>query len=255
MLSVTLLPAFSDNYIYLLQDPTHSDLAIIDPGDPAAIIPYLKQHHLHPTHIFLTHHHADHIGAATDLQALYDCDIYGPAREADKIGCLTHEVSEDDHLSFADEPINILFTPGHTAGHICYHFPESQLAFVGDTLFSGGCGRLFEGTPEDMWHSLCQIRNLPDDTKLFCGHEYSQANYAFITSLLPTPWEEINTRVAEIATARDAGRPTLPTTVKAEKETNIFLLADQKRLQEQLGLFGYSPEQVFAKIRHEKDIF
>lgn len=222
MLSVTLLPILSDNYCYLLHG-AHS-LAIIDAGDAAPVIDYLESNALTPTHIFNTHHHGDHVGGNKTLKEKYNIPLFAPALEAEKIGNVTTPLHDSDIIHFDGEEIHIITTAGHTMGHICFHAPQSKILFSGDTLFSMGCGRLFEGSAEEMFHSLQRLKALPDNTKIYCGHEYTQTNAKFCLSHDASN-SDLKQRYKEVKNLRTQNKPTLPTTIGLEKQTNIFLRA------------------------------
>ncbi len=237
MIKTTLIPILNDNYAYLTEGD-NGEIAILDPGVAAPIIKALEGRNLKPDIILITHHHWDHTDGIQDLLKWHNCAVAGPKAEATKIKFLTIELDENSDFSFANERVQIIETPGHTLGHICYYFPESAALFAGDTLFSMGCGRLFEGTPDDMWNSMQKLRALPDETTLYCGHEYTLSNAQFCLKHAPDN-EALQKRTTEVKAIRVLNKPTLPITLKSEKQTNLFLNAQ-------------SPEE-FAKIRKLKD--
>lgn len=238
--TITLIPAFEDNYMYLLQDKSHTLTALVDPGDFETANQYLENHHLTLTHIFLTHHHSDHIGGVEKLARLYHPQIFGPALNQAQIPQITHPVKEGDHLAFGDASFNVIETPGHTLGHILFYEPNQHLLFSGDTLFGMGCGRLFEGTYEQMFESLQKIKHLPHDTKIYCGHEYTLANARFALHLNPTNIA-VQNRMEAVAELREKHQPSIPFTLAEELKTNPFLNAES--IQE------------FQKIRQAKNNF
>lgn len=234
MITVTLIPILQDNYSYLLQ--YGDEVAIVDPGDAAPIIKALEQRGLRPSAILITHHHDDHTAGIAALKDKYDCTVYGPAAEAHKIPHLDTLVNDGDHVDFGTERARIIATPGHTAGHISYYFPESKLLFAGDTLFSLGCGRLLEGTADEMFASLNKLNSLPDDVQLYCGHEYTRANAAFFLSIAPD-----HAGLKRKYAAIDPAVPTIPSTLGEEKALNLFLQCETA--------------EAFAALRRKKDQF
>lgn len=224
MIHVTIIPVLQDNYAYLIETPDNGPVAVLDPGEAAPVIRVLEEKNLSPAYILNTHHHGDHIAGNRTLKEKYGAKIIGPDSERARIPDMDTGLREGDIFILGEEKIEILETPGHTRGGICYHLPQSRTLFTGDTLFSLGCGRLFEGTPEQMYASLGKIAALPDDTQIYCGHEYTQENAAFCQSIEPDS-AALKTRVKEIETLRSKHRPTLPVSLKTEKETNVFLRA------------------------------
>src|SRR6201996_5474483 len=207
--TVDILPAFTDNYIYLVGD---SDLGLamaVDPGDADVVLHALKKRDLYLSLILNTHHHKDHIGGNAKLAREYGAPIIGPARERSRIENMARGVEKGDVVTFSTLRGYVIETHGHTSGHIAFHFPQIKALFCGDTLFSLGCGRLFEGTAAQMWASLLALRALPDDTLVYCGHEYTQANGKFALAVDPDN-EDLKQRAAEAAALRKAGKPTLP---------------------------------------------
>jgi hydroxyacylglutathione hydrolase len=206
------------------------------------------------THILNTHHHADHAGGNLELKRRTGCRIVGPRADAARIPGIDVEVGDGDAFELGSHRIEVFDTPGHTRGHIVYFFPQDDVAFVGDTLFSLGCGRLFEGTPAQMWSSLTKIMSWPERTRLYCAHEYTQANGRFAVTVEPGN-RALAERVAEVAKLRAAGKPTVPSTLALEKATNPFLRPASRNLRETIGLAGASDVEVFAKTRALKDAF
>ena len=244
----------SDNFGVLIHDPGSGLTASIDAPEETPIGTKLAERSWSLDHIFSTHHHADHVEANLPLKSAYGCKITGPAREADKIPGIDRTVVEGDTIAFGDFEIDVLETPGHTLGHISYVIPKAGVAFVADTLFAMGCGRVFEGTPEMMWHSLEKLLALPDATTIYCGHEYTLANAKFALSIDPGNADLI-ARAKEVEALRAAGKPTLPTTMAIEKKTNPFLRVNDAEIRKNLGMADASPVQVFAEIRKRKDNF
>ncbi|MGI9412780.1 MAG: hydroxyacylglutathione hydrolase, partial [Hyphomicrobiales bacterium] len=198
--------------------------------------------------------HFDHTGYNEDLKSKFGCVVVGPRPEAAKIPGLDISVGDGDSYEFGPHTADIIETPGHTLGHIAYHFAADRVAFVGDTLFALGCGRVFEGTMEQMWTSLEKLSALPADTVIYCGHEYTQANARFAVTVEPGN-RALADRVREIDALRAEGRPTVPTTIALELETNPFLRPADPGVQKELGMEGAAPADVFAEIRRRKDSF
>lgn len=253
-MDIHLIPAFSDNYIYLLRDPASGAVGVVDPGDADPVTAELERRGWRLTAIFNTHHHNDHIGGNAALKERYGATVIGARADAHRIAGLDTALDEGDTVAFGGETAAVIAVPGHTSGHIAFHFPESKALFCGDTLFSLGCGRLFEGTAEQMWHSLGKLRALDDDTRVYCGHEYTQSNARFALTIEPDN-ADLRARAGEIATLRAEGRPTIPTTIGLERRTNPFLRADVPSVQQALGMAGAAPASVFAEIRKRKDNF
>lgn len=253
-MDIHLIPAFADNYIYLLRDPASGAVGVVDPGDAQPVLAELERRNWTLTHIFNTHHHNDHIGGNHALKARYGADVIGPRADAARIPDMETCLGEGETISFGSLTAQVFFVPGHTSGHIAFWFPEAKALFSGDTLFALGCGRLFEGTPAQMWTSLVKLRGLPDDTRVYCGHEYTLSNARFAVTVEPDN-AALRSRAAEIAAQRERGEPTIPSTLGVEKATNPFLRADRPEVQAALGMAGADPVAVFAEIRGRKDRF
>ena len=251
-LDVELIPAFSDNYIYLLRDGATGTVAVVDPGDATPVIARLERDGLPLDIILNTHHHADHIGGNAELVKRYGAQLIGPAADAHRIPNLDQAVSEGDTVSVGEAKATVIETPGHTSGHITFWFGDDDALFCGDTLFSMGCGRLFEGTPAQMWHSLSKLRALPDAAKVYCGHEYTLSNARFAAGVEPDN-AEVADRLRHIEATRAADQPTIPADLAAEKQTNPFLRADDPRLAAALNMPDAGPVEVFAEVRARKD--
>ena len=218
MLNIIPIPAFKDNYIWILHDYKH--VVVVDPGDPAPVLAYLNLHKLKLAAILCTHHHNDHVGGVCKLIELYNVPVYGPQLE--NIPCVSHMLGDGDEIEIPELKIklSVIDIPGHTHGHIAYLGVGS--VFCGDTLFGCGCGRLFEGTAAQLFHSLQRLANLPDETKVYCGHEYTEANIRFALVCDPDN-TRLKQRQADVQALRAAGCPTLPSTIALEKATNPFL--------------------------------
>ncbi len=253
-LEIHMFPCLADNYGFLIHDPEVRVTATIDTPDAEAILGALDEKGWELTHILNTHHHADHAGGNIALKERTGCQIVGPRADAARIPGIDIKVGEGDELSFGAHRIRVHDTPGHTRGHIVYHLPDDKVAFVGDTLFAMGCGRLFEGTPKEMWSSLQKILAWPDDTAIYCAHEYTYANARFAVTVEPNN-RELERRLREVTQRRSQNIPTVPTLLSVEKATNPFLRPTSKDLRETLNLVGAPDVDVFAKTRALKDAF
>jgi hydroxyacylglutathione hydrolase len=249
-----LFLCLKDNYGVLLHDPSTGTTAAIDAPEAAPIEAALAEMGWRLTDILITHHHGDHTGGIAELKKKHLCRVIAPRKEASKIASVDVTVREGDVVQVGSLVGRVLETPGHTAGHVSYWFKTDKLAFVGDTLFSVGCGRVIEGTPEMMWQSLLKIRNLPADTQIYCGHEYTAANVHFALTIEPKNIA-LRQRAEEVVRLVERKRPTIPTTIQQEKSFNPFLRADLHSVAVAVGMEGANPESVFATIRARKDKF
>ena len=246
-LEIEQIPTRSDNYVYLIKESGQGKVGVVDPSDAEPVIEALDRLGWTLTHIINTHHHNDHTGGNLELKEKYGCEIVGPLADHDRIAGIDLDVADGDTYTFGD-------TPGHTRGHIAYWFEESKALFCGDTLFALGCGRVFEGTFEQMWNSLGKLRALPDDTMVYCAHEYTQANANFAVTI-ETGNQALMERAAEIDALRSDNKRTVPSLLGLEKETNPFLRVDVASVAEAVGLPNGSPVEVFSEIRTRKDNF
>jgi hydroxyacylglutathione hydrolase len=249
-----LFPCLKDNFGVLLHDPESGATASIDAPEAAPVEAALQKTGWRLTEILVTHHHADHTAGIGELKSRHQCRVVAPRNEAQRIAHVDETVGEGDTAHVGSLEARIIDTPGHTAGHISYFFPADQLAFVGDTLFSIGCGRVIEGNPEMMWHSLLKLRALPDTTRFYCGHEYTAANIRFAKTIEPNN-TALAARAEEVAKLTAAHTPTIPATIGAEKAENPFLRADNAELAKSLGLAGSPAWKVFAEMRERKNKF
>ena len=255
-LQVTAIPAFADNYLWLIHDGRHA--IVVDPGDAAPVEAALSSGQLKLAAILLTHHHRDHAGGVADLLRQRDIPVFGPANE--NIPGITHPVSEGDTVRLTTPAINlgVLDVPGHTAGHVAYIDHEDGWLFCGDTLFAGGCGRLFEGTPEQMTQSLGKLAALPDATKVYCAHEYTVSNLRFAVAAEPGN-AAVAERLNQAQAARERGERTVPSTIGEEKQTNPFLRYREpgilQSLRSQAPLASHDPVAAFAALREWKNTF
>lgn len=253
-LLVDIFPCLSDNFGYLVHDEATGDTAAIDAPEAAAIEAALERTGWTLTDIFITHHHGDHTDGIAALKSKYSAKVTGPRAENDTILGLDELVVGGDEIALGATHFNIYDTPGHTLGHIVYHDPRGHHLFSADALFSLGCGRMFEGTPGPMWEGLRGLRDLPDETLIYCGHEYTASNAKFALSIDPDN-QALQQRAAEVARQRAANLPTIPVSMGAEKAQNPFLRADNPELAARMGLAGASPADIFAAIRKAKDNF
>lgn len=253
------VPAFTDNYIWVLSD-TNRQCLVVDPGDATPVFEYLHETGLEPRAILVTHHHPDHVGGVSKLHEHFSMPVYGPAGET--VPCLTHPLEDGDSVEIEAprSSLQVLHIPGHTLGHIAFFTSDGErpLLFCGDTLFAAGCGRLFEGTPDQMLASLDKLAELPDDTLVCCGHEYTVNNLKFASAVSPED-EEVRARLLRARATRSANRPTLPGTLAAERATNPFLRTDDPQIREAVAARepGSDRDRVstFAALRRWKDSF
>lgn len=253
-IEIRQFPCLADNYGYLVRDQASGAVAAIDTPDADRINAELEAAGWKLTHILNTHWHPDHAGGNLALKKRWNCEIVAPKEEGPKIPGVDHAVREGDRVALGEATALVHETPGHTLGHCIYHFREDGAAFVGDTIFALGCGRLFEGKPAQMWASLLKIRAMPEDTKLYCAHEYTQANARFAVTVDPEN-AALAERAREINIQRAAGEWTVPSTVGEEKTTNPFLRADDAGVAAAVGLSEADPVAVFAEVRKRKDSF
>ena len=244
----------SDNFAVLLHEPATGKTAAIDAPEADPIIAALKERGWTLSHIIVTHKHFDHIEGIPALQAAFDCEVIGPEVSAAETGMYDRTVKDGDTFDWAGVEIHVIATPGHTLDHVSYHLPSEKLVFVADTIFSLGCGRVIEGDHAMMWDSIKKLRALPDDTELYCGHEYTLANGKFALTV-DAGNAALKKRVAEVEKLRAADKPALPTTIAQEKATNPFLRADDPALMKGLGMASAKPAEVFRVIRTRKDKF
>ncbi|WP_395665473.1 hydroxyacylglutathione hydrolase [Methylocella sp.] len=244
-----------DNFGVLVHDPETRATAAIDAPDAAPILAALKAREWILTDVLLTHHHADHVQGVPGLKAAFpQVRVVGPRREADKIGALDLAVAEGDPVIIGSIEALTIEVPGHTSGHVAYWLESEDVAFVGDTLFALGCGRAFEEAPRVLYHSLKKLAALPDETQIYCGHEYTLANARFALSVDPGN-ALLKERAAAVAALREKDAFTLPTTIAIELATNPFLRVEEPDFQAALGMAGAEPEAIFAMLRERKNRF
>lgn len=253
-LEIVTVPCLSDNYAFLVHDSDSGKTALVDAPEAAPIRAELDRHGWSLDQVWLTHHHWDHVDGLEALRTRYDPTVIGAAADAHRLPPLDLAVSEGDRFEFAGATVEVIDVSGHTVGHIALYLPAAKAVFTADSLMALGCGRLFEGTPDQMWASLSKLAALPDETLVCSGHEYTQSNARFALTVDPGN-AALKTRADEIDHARAEGRPTVPSLLSLEKATNPFLRAADPGIQSHLGMQGADPARVFAEIRARKDRF
>ena len=253
-LEIVQIPVLNDNYVYLLRDAGSGAVGVVDPAVPEPVLAELQKRGWQLTHILNTHHHGDHVGGNLALKEATGCMIVGPKADAGRIPGIDLQLGDGDVWSLGGQQARIFDVPGHTKGHIAYWFADSRALFCGDTLFALGCGRLFEGTPAQMWTSLRKFLSMPDDTRVYCAHEYTESNARFAVTVEPGN-TALTQRYAAIRDMRAAGRPTVPSTIGEERATNPFLRPTSADLRATLGMPDADDVAVFAETRKRKDGF
>lgn len=254
MLEVIQIPALSDNYIYLLHEAESGETAAVDPADAEPVLRALAERGWRLTQVLNTHHHGDHVGGNLELKRRTGCTITGSEQDRGRIPGIDRAVREGDIVHVGSAAAHVLFVPGHTLGHVAYWFRDESLLFCGDTLFAMGCGRLFEGTAEDMWGSLKRLRELPPETRGYCAHEYTETNGRFALTVEPDN-PALLARMEEVRRLRRLGRPTVPFRIADELATNPFLRPESPAIRAALSLRQASEQDVFAETRRRKDHF
>ena len=253
-MNIEIIPCLNDNYSYLIEDDQTNTIAIIDPSEFGPCDEKINQKYKKLDFILITHHHADHVGGNTELKKKYGSKILGFEKDKDRIPAIDILLKDDQEFRFGNLNFKTLFIPGHTSGHIAFYFEKEKVIFTGDTLFSLGCGRIFEGTYEQMFFSLNKIKSLPKDTKIYCGHEYTKSNLEFClkfnsnNNYLKDKQKMIEAKIKD-------KKPTIPSTLKDEIRTNIFLRYDDPDIKDALNLKNASDLQIFTKLRDLKDNF
>lgn len=253
-LELVTLPCLADNYAYLIHDPETGATAVVDVPDAAPIQAALAERGWLLSDIWLTHHHSDHIDGVPALRAATGARVSGAAADAHRLPPLDVALAAGTSFAFAGHAVQVIDVPGHTVGHIAFHIPDAALAFTGDSLMSAGCGRLFEGTPAQMWQSLSKLAALPPDTMICSGHEYTTSNIRFALSLEPGN-NDLISRSERVTKARQQGRPTVPVRLSEELATNPFLRAPLPQMKVSVGLPDATDADCFAAIRARKDRF
>lgn len=254
VLELVTLPCLQDNYTYLLHDPTSGATAVVDVPDAAPVLAELARREWRLTDILLTHHHSDHIDGVAALRAATGAKVWGAEADRSRLPRLDWSLWERDRVTLGGEEGVVIDVPGHTVGHIAYYFAASGLAFTGDSLMAGGCGRLFEGRPEQMWDSLQKLAALPGETLICSGHEYTASNLRFAATIEPEN-PALAARTMRVAVARGQGRATVPSRLSGELATNPYLRAGLASVKTAVGMAGASDLEVFTEIRARKDRF
>ncbi len=253
-LEILTIPCLSDNYAYAVRDTETSSVALIDAPEAAPIARVLSGHHWQIDRILITHHHGDHIDGLKELRAKSGARTTGARRDAGRLPPLDHEVADGDTFSFGSQTVTVFDVSGHTNGHVAYYFPDAGALFTGDSLMVMGCGRLFEGDAATMWASLSKLMQLPAETHIYSGHEYTAANAKFAMSVEPQNKALID-RTRQISEARARGDNTMGPTLALELATNPFLRAGRPEVKSAVGMDGAGDAAVFAEIRKRKDNF
>ncbi len=251
-LEIVTIPCLSDNYAYLVNGPDGT--CLIDAPEAAPIVEALEARGWSLGALLITHHHPDHVDGVAELRDRYGCKVMGPKAEEAKLPPLDMALEEGMNGGEGEAYTVPLMVPGHTLGHMAFHFPKAKAVFTADSLMALGCGRLFEGTPEMMWDSLQKFMAMPDDTRVYSGHEYTASNARFALSIEPDN-TALQARAAEIKAKRDRGEPTVPSTIGEEKATNPFLRAHLQEMKARLNMSSSPDAEVFAEIRRRKDRF
>jgi len=251
---VNLIPCLTDNYAYIINDNISKTVGVVDPSEALPVIAFLKKQNLKLNYILNTHHHYDHIGGNTELKKLYNAKVVGFVGDKHRIPGIDITLKDNVKWTFGKSSVKILHIPGHTLGHICFFFENEKIAFTGDTLFSLGCGRIFEGDHKQLLTSLNKIKKLPKNTKIYSGHEYSYRNAEFCMKY-DNGNIDLKKKFEKIKQLRSNNLPTLPTDLEDELKSNIFLKCDQNDLKTKLNMKNQDDYKVFRKIRDLKDNF
>ena len=253
-LEILTIPCRTDNYAFLAHNADTGETVLVDVPEAGPILAALDRTGWSLDTVLLTHHHGDHVEGLPGILEKYEPTVIGAAADKHRLPHLDQTVSDGDTLEIAGEPAHIMDVSGHTVGHIAIHFPQSHAVFTADSLMALGCGRVFEGTMDQMWGALSKLAALPDETVVYSGHEYTAANARFAKTIEPDN-ADLKKRSDDIDAAREDGQPTVPSSLALEKATNPFLRAGEASVQENLGMSGADPATVFAEIRRRKDSF
>ena len=253
-MQVTAIPCLTDNYAYVISDNNSKIVGVVDPSEASPVVSFLKKQNLKLNYILNTHHHFDHIGGNLELKKIYNAKVVGFVGDKHRIPEIDITLSNNEKWIFGNETVKILHIPGHTLGHICFFFEKEKIAFTGDTLFSLGCGRIFEGDHNQMLTSLNKIKKLPKNTMIYCGHEYTYKNAKFCIKY-DDGNIDLKNKFEKIKKLRSSNLPTIPSKLEDELKTNIFLRCDQKDLKIKLNMQNQEDLKVFRKVRDLKDNF
>ena len=253
-MKITPIPCLKDNYAYIINNVSSKTVGVVDPSEAKPIISFLEKENIKLNYILNTHHHFDHIGGNIELKKKYNAKVVGFIDDKHRIPGIDITVKNNEEWKFGNSVIKILHIPGHTLGHICFFLKNEKIAFTGDTLFSLGCGRIFEGSHEQMLSSLNKIKNFPKNTKIYCGHEYTYKNAEFC---IKYDKDNVNLKkhFEKIKELRSVNAPTVPTSLEDELKSNIFLRCDQNDLKIKLNMQNQEDFKVFKKVRDLKDSF
>jgi hydroxyacylglutathione hydrolase len=254
MLNIHIIPCLNDNYSYLLNDKTTNTVAIVDPSDFDPCNQEIQKKYKKLDYILNTHHHFDHVNGNQELKKKYGAKILGFVKDKARIPGIDKSLIENENFKIGDTSFEVIFVPGHTSGHIAFYSKNEKIIFTGDTLFSLGCGRVFEGTYKQMFNSINKFKKLPPETKIYCGHEYTKKNLEFCTKYEPTN-EYLKKKKVWIDAKIKSNLPSIPISIKEELETNIFLRCNEQSVKKALNLNNSSEQEIFAKLRDLKDSF
>jgi hydroxyacylglutathione hydrolase len=254
MLKINIIPCLQDNYSYIIQDTINGTVGVVDPSDFTPIDNFIKKKFNKIDFILTTHHHYDHTGGNLELKKKYKCKIVGSIKDEERIPGIDIKLLHDDTFKFGNIEFRIILVPGHTSGHICFYSDKEKIIFTGDTLFSLGCGRVFEGTYSQMLESLNRIKNLPKVTKIYCGHEYTKKNLDFCSEI-ESDNQFLKEKKIWVNLRINKNEPTLPVTIEEELNTNIFLRCNTSSIKKTLGMENSSEVEIFKKLRDLKDSF
>ena len=253
-MNIEIIHCLNDNYSYLIKDDQTDTVAIIDPSEFGPCDKKINKKYKKLDFILNTHHHFDHVGGNVELKKKYGSKILGFEKDQKRIPAIDILLKDDQEFKIGSLDFKTIFIPGHTSGHIAFYLEKEKVIFTGDTLFSLGCGRVFEGTYEEMFNSLNKIKSLPEDTKIYCGHEYTKNNFEFCFKFNPNN-DHLKNKQKEIYSKIKEGKPTIPSTIKEEIKTNIFLRYDDLDVKDTLNLKNASDLEIFTKLRDLKDNF
>ncbi len=252
MLTVIQLKVLEDNYIYLIHDEVSGETAVVDPALTQPVLDELDKKGWRLTYVLNTHHHWDHVEGNLELKNKTDCKVVAAHADWERVPGIDQGVNDGDAIFLGENKLQVIATPGHTSGHIVYYSADSEALFCGDTLFVMGCGRLFDGTAEQLYQSLQTLKALPPETRVYCAHEYTEANGRFALSIEPDN-KQLQDKMLTVRQLRAEQKPTVPSTIELERATNPFFRVDSLSVQQTLGLLGENPVRVFTELRKRKD--